>query len=400
MVVGLVCLTISARPGSAPAAPPNGQAEEAIREGRSSYNSGDYDAAIQSFKLAYATHADPEILYQLGKAYAMADWPVEALEAFERYLAAAHLSDERRREVTIAIAGQRRRVGSLVMQVTPEIATVQLDERLLVDAERSMPLPVRQGAHVISASADGYVTQTKVVQIRAGSPSVVHIGLSPSAPPTYDGLLLVRCRLPGVSVLVDGHAVATTPRSEPILVPEGEHHLSLRRAGSQSEEVTVHIARGKTAAHDCRLPIARPFVSSEQVLYEFEQRQRSRRTWAYGLGATGLAFASAAVVVGVWNHHRYGDWDRERQKLQQDYRASASTVEAAAALDSRREDVNHRLRSIHAVDIVTAILGVSGGMLLGSGALFILTAEQSPSRSDASVAWRSRPLGLGMNVAW
>lgn len=447
------------------AAPPNPTAEAAIRDGKLSYNSGDYEAAIQSFRLAYATAADHEVLYRLGKAYAMADWPVEAVDAFERYLSATHVSDERRREVTDAIEGQRKHIGSLIVQVAPENANVKVDDALLARSAYAMPLPMRQGPHAVSASLDGYLPQIQTVQVRANKSSVASLVLSPVVPPTYDGLLAVRCPLPAVTVFVDNRQVATTPVEEPLFVPEGMHQLSLERTGYRSQVTTVQISRAKTTTLDCRLSITQPLMSAGQLSldlpedealvlidgsranrsnllppglhsvevryygfepwihqlrvdaggvnhvevvltptqayrHEVEARDRYRRTWSYVLGATGVAIAGTALGVGLWNHGRYSDWNQSRTELEQAYQVPVATAAAAAELEHRRNDVNSQLRSIHAVDIATAILGVAGGMLLGSGTWLLLNAEEPLRQHGQPTAGRRVPQGIGMNVAW
>jgi hypothetical protein len=447
------------------AAPPNPTAVAAIRDGKNSYNSGDYEAAIQSFRLAYTTAADSEVLYQLGKAYAMADWPVEAVDAFERYLSATPVSDERRREVANAIEGQRKRIGALIVQIAPDNANVKVDDALLARSAYAMPLPMRQGPHVVSASLDGYLPQMQSVRVRANKPSVVKLVLSPVAPPVYDGLLAVRCRLPAVTVLVDNRQVATTPLEEPIFLPEGTHRLSLERAGYRSQTTTIQISHAKATTIDCRLPITQPLESFGQLSLNFprgeavifidgsradrsnllppglhsvevqdygfepwihqlrvdaggvrrvevmltptqayrhdiEARARYRRTWSYVLGATGVAIAGTALGVGLWNHGHYSDWNQKRTELEQAYHAPVADAAAAAELERRRNDANSQLRSIHAVDIATAILGVAGGMLLGSGALLLLTAEESQHKYGQTNALRRNPQWMGMAVAW
>ena len=447
------------------AAPPNPTAEAAIRDGKNSYNSGDYEAAIQSFRLAYTAAAGSEVLYQLGKAYAMADWPVEAVDAFERYLSATQMSDERRREVANAIEGQRKCIGSLIVQVTPENADVKVDDALLAHNAYAMPLPMRQGPHVVSASLDGYLPQIQSVQVRASKPSVVSLVLSPVVPLVNDGLLAVRCPLPAVTVLVDNRQVATTPVEEPLFVPEGTHRLSLERAGYQSQNTIIQVSRAKTTTLDCRLPITQPLESSGQLsldipvnealviidgsraersnplppglhsvairqygfepwvrllrvdtgsvqqvkviltptpayVHDIEQRARARRNWSYVLGGAGAAIAGTALGLGLWNNGRYSDWKQKRTALEQAYQVPVADAAAAAQLEQRRNDVNNQLRSIHSVDIVTAMLGIAGGMLLGSSTLLLLTAEEPLHQHGQPTAWRRGPQGIELNVAW
>lgn len=443
---------------------PNEAAEAAIRDGKNSYNSGDYEAAVQSFEQAFALERDDEILYQLGKAYAMADWPVEAVDAFERYVDAAPptLSAQRRLELAEAIEGQKRRIGTVVLEVRPGQARVTLDGAALDRASYTKPIRVRQGSHVLAASLDGYVPQVQAVQIRGRTSELVRLALLPVPRPAYDGLLEIECQLPEVSVLIDDRRVATTPLRELIVLGEGLHRLRLERTGYRQQTATVRITRTKTTQVQCDLPVAQPLVASGRLeldlaetgavllvdgapadksnvlppglhrvevrhygflpwtrelrvdaggvnrihvaltptpayVHDSEQRAQHHRTWSYVLGATGIALAGTALGIGLWNDSRYSDWEHERSELQNAYSGSAA---AAAELEPERRDVNSELRSIHAVDIATAMLGVAGGMLLGSGALFFFTAEdpQHP-RSQSTAAGGARP-GLGVNVLW
>ncbi|MBN1608739.1 MAG: PEGA domain-containing protein [Polyangiaceae bacterium] len=446
---------------------PNPEAEAAIRDGKNSYNSGDYEAAIEAFKRAYAVEPDSETLYQLGKAYAMADWPVEAVDAFERYLDAAppNLSAERRSELAGAIEGQKRRVGTIVLQVTPEQASVTLDDTLLDRTAVAGPLAVRQGFHVIAASLDGYVPQARSVQVRGTRSELIRLILVPEKPPVHEGLLGIQCQVPAVSVLVDERQLATTPLEEPIMLPEGVHRLRLERSGYRPQTTTISVSRARTTRVECDLPIVQPLAASGRLELDFpetgtvllvdgapaakssvlppglhwveirhygflpwssalrvdagqvhrvnvvltptpsyvqdiEQRAQRRRTWSYVLGATGIAVAGTALGIGLWNDGRYSDWEHARTELDKDYRASGPSAPTAAELEPRRDDVNDQLRSIHAVDIATAVLGVAGGMLLGSGAWLFFTTEAPPHPLRESAAVRRVRQGVGVNLDW
>jgi hypothetical protein len=446
---------------------PNPAVEAAIRDGKNSYNSGDYEAAIQSFRRAYAMEEDSETLYQLGKAYAMADWPVEAVDAFGRYLDAAppNLSAERKRELAGAIEGQKRRIGTMVLEVTPQEARITLDDEPLDRTALTRPLAVRQGPHVLAASLDGYVPQVRAVQVRGRASELVRFVLAREKPPVRDGLLAVQCPVPAVSVLVDGRQLATTPLQDPIILPEGVHRLRLERSGYRPQTTTVTVTRARTAQVECELPIMQPLTASGRLeidfpetgaallvdgtpanksnvlppglhwveirhygflpwsgalrvdpgqvnrvnvvltptpdyLQDIEQRERRRRTWSYVLGATGVAVAGTALGIGLWNDGRYADWEQARTELDRDYQASGSSAPTAAELEPRRDDVNDRLRSIHAVDIATAMLGVAGGMLLGSGAWLFFTAEAPPRALRESAAVGRVPEELGVKLDW
>jgi hypothetical protein len=449
------------------AAMPNPITEAAIRDGRNGYNAGDYEAAIKAFTQAYTLQSDSEILYLLGKAYAMADSPLEAIDAFERYLSAAGpgVLPKRKVEIAAAIDGQKRRIGSLILEITPDDAKVVLDEAILEHNARSKPVPVRQGSHVVAASLDGYLSQARAVHVRGNKTETVTLALVPVKPPVYEGFLIVRCRLPGVSVTIDDRQVATTPVDEPILVQQGSHRLRLDRVGYQPQTTTVQVTRNKANQIECDMPVAKPLASSGQLelafpetgalilvdgaaasksnvlpsgvhsveirhygfelwtrelrvdagnvrrvnvvlapttayLHDLEERAYHRRTWSYVLGATGLAIAGTALGIGLWNDGRYSDWQQKHSELANAYKASGPNAPTAAELEPKKNEANSQLRSIHAFDIVTAILGVSGGMLLGSGAvLYFTTPDPERQYGNPSGVWRT-PQGVGMNVAW
>ncbi len=449
------------------AATPNPISEAAVKEGKHNYNAGDYAAAIHAFKRAYSVQSDNEVLYQLGKAYAMGDWPVESIEAFERYLSAAgpSLPSKRRLEIVEAIEGQQRRVGSLIFEITPRDAKVVLDETILERPLRAKPLPVRQGGHVVAVSLDGYHAQTQSIQVHGRKTETVKIALAAVEPPVYDGLLGIRCQLPSVSVLLDDRQVALTPVAEPLLIPEGHHRLRLERAGYQAQAAAVHITRAKTTEIECDLRLSQPLESSGRLELEFpetgalvlidgtpaaksnllppgphsveirhygfeswthelhvnagganrvnvvltptpayqqdiEQRAQYRRTWSYVLGATGIAVVGTALGIGLWNDGRFGDWKQKRSALEDAYQASGPGTPTAAELESRRNDANSQLHSIHAVDIVTAILGATGAMLLGSSTVLYFTTESPRRQRGTGFAVRNASQGVGMNVAW
>jgi hypothetical protein len=440
-------------------------AAAAIRAGISSYNAGDYEAAVQAFRQAYTAEPDSETLYQLGKAYAMADWPVEAVDAFERYLSAAPpaLSANRRLELGLAIDGQRRRIGTLALQVTPEEAHVALDGAVLDRAALSRPLAVRQGPHVLAASLDGYVTQVQSVEVRGRESALVRLVLVPERPPVREGLLGIQCPVPAVSILVDDRPVGTTPLEGPLMVSEGTHRLRLERSGYRPQTTSIRVTSAKTTRIGCDLPLLRPLVASGRLdldfpetgaelridgtpatkssvlppglhwveirhygflpwtrelgvdmgqvhrvdvvltptpayVHDVEQRAQHRRSVSYVLGATGLGIAATALGIGLWNDSRYSDWKRERAALEDDYAGSSRAAGTPSELERRRNDVNGQLRSIHAVDIATAILGATGGVLLGSGAWLYFTADdfQRPARQPVSVRHATRELGVDL----
>src|SRR3954467_7868067 len=75
-----------------------------LREGTALFDRGEAAAALRKFEQAYAIFASPKILFDIGAADRLLDRPVEALQAFQRFLVEAPQAPaESRREAQEAV---------------------------------------------------------------------------------------------------------------------------------------------------------------------------------------------------------------------------------------------------------------------------------------------------------
>jgi len=74
-------------------------AQSAFRSGQSKFQRENYSGAMESFREAYAIDPRPELLYNIGESADRADLLVDALEAFEAYLAEISDVHPRRRAI-------------------------------------------------------------------------------------------------------------------------------------------------------------------------------------------------------------------------------------------------------------------------------------------------------------
>src|SRR5258705_390151 len=104
LAIALLLLGTSAR-AETPTTPADAtlQAREHFQAGLADAQRGDVVAALREFETAYRIRPHFSVLYNIGQARSTLGRPVEAVEAFERYLSdgGAQVSDERKRDVEV-----------------------------------------------------------------------------------------------------------------------------------------------------------------------------------------------------------------------------------------------------------------------------------------------------------
>ena len=86
----LVLLAILAQTSPLTADPQaKAQAQELLGQGTKLYAQGDVAGALEKFDAAYAAYASPKLMFNIGQCNRDLSRPVEALEAFEKFLVGA-----------------------------------------------------------------------------------------------------------------------------------------------------------------------------------------------------------------------------------------------------------------------------------------------------------------------
>lgn len=158
-----------------------GEAEGRTRFGRGIelYKEGNFHAALAEFRAAYAAAPSWRIQFNLGQTlYQLQDY-AGALAAFERYLAegADKIEPARKAEVDGEIAKLRQRVASITV-LAPRAGDTAPPAELVVDDESKgsfadkLVVVVSAGRHTFTASAPGYRSATRVLDV-AGSTRIV-----------------------------------------------------------------------------------------------------------------------------------------------------------------------------------------------------------------------------------
>jgi hypothetical protein len=283
---------------------------------------GAYAEAVVEFRRAYELLPHPTVLYNLGQAYAALGKPVEAVDAFKRYLSdgGSEVTPERQSQVAAEIQRQETRIALLLIETNVSGADIRVDGLDVGKSPLPAPIRIAVGDHRVAASLEGY---------RSGEQSVTVTGEEQRA------VSLVLEKIPAPVVL------ALPPRPEP--------------SPSNSSRATVQ-----------------------------------ERRLGYSLGAAGLAAATSALGLYIWNKQRYDQWNT----TDADLAANPNTPNFA----DRRSANDALANSIRHVNTATIALAIGGGALLASGAVLITLSYRNTA--GALHAFRIGPGGAVWEVHW
>ncbi len=176
-----------ATPAIGLAAPAPGAAADAregarrlLVEGAALYEQGEFAAALRKFEAAHAAFPSAKIFFNFGQAYRGLARHVDAIEAFDRFLAEAPEADEELR------AAARRYLAELEPTVGAlEVSAGTPGAELFVDGRRVGTLPLRRpvrlapGPHQLSLEKAGHLPRATRVEVAPGSRVRVAGALTP-----------------------------------------------------------------------------------------------------------------------------------------------------------------------------------------------------------------------------
>jgi len=172
----------------AQASPPTGdpqtkaQAQTLLGQGTKLYQLGDVAGALEKFNAAYAAYPSPKLMFNIAQANRDLGRPVEALEAFQRFLAgAADASPETVADVRKSVAELQRKLGRIQIDCETAGAEIGLDGKYVGVA----PLPdliwATPGRHQVTAKHASAAPAIEDAEVTAGSMTTVTMRLHPMA---------------------------------------------------------------------------------------------------------------------------------------------------------------------------------------------------------------------------
>ena len=156
-------------------------ARQHFEKGVAAFNDKRFGEAAAEFDAAYNLSPATVVLYNIGQVDVILGRSVEAVEAFERYLAegAASLPAERQAEVRAEIEKQRTRIGVIAISTQPIGAQVRVDGRLVGKTPLAQPVSVVAGKHTIEAQLPRYVPQARELDVAGKAGIEIELKLKP-----------------------------------------------------------------------------------------------------------------------------------------------------------------------------------------------------------------------------
>jgi hypothetical protein len=197
---------------AAPSADAVKEAENHFRRGVALYKEGDATGALVEFKRTYELAPNFHILFNLGQTYFQLQHYADALRTLQEFLAegGTQIAPERRASVEADIQQLQARVGQVDVKVSPDGATIFVDDELLGTSPLALPVVVSVGRRKFSVTKPGLPPQERFLEVASGDHATLSFDLAPSPAPVL---------APSPSVVP---AVAPALASTPVPAPAPE----------------------------------------------------------------------------------------------------------------------------------------------------------------------------------
>jgi hypothetical protein len=209
--VPLVFLALLAQAGT-PASDPDAKARAQVilKEGTQLYQQGAFADALERFEQAYSVFPSPKLFFNIGQANRELGRPVEAVEAFEKFLAqAGDASPELLAEAKRSVEELAPKIGRLLIDCGVADAEITVDGK----AVGRTPLPdlirVMPGKHQVTATHPNAMPAIENVVVKVGTVETVGMRLRLLVEPTP----AARAPLPVPSPGLDLQAAQVSPES-------------------------------------------------------------------------------------------------------------------------------------------------------------------------------------------
>jgi hypothetical protein len=189
VVLAALLALVMAQPADAATPPPvdgkaKAKAQVLLKEGTKLYGRGNFQGALDKFTSAYALFPSPKLWFNIGQANRDLDRPLEALDAFEAFLAGAKQPPPRiAAEAQQSITDLQSRLGQLQVDSTPAGAQVSVDGRAVGETPLPKVLWVLPGRHEVTLEKSGRLPTSAAITVAAGSTQKLALILLPPAAP-------------------------------------------------------------------------------------------------------------------------------------------------------------------------------------------------------------------------
>lgn len=180
------------------------KAQSLLTEGSGLYEKGDYAGALEKFNAAYGIYPSPRLMFNIGQANRDLGRPVEALEAFEGFLAGGlDVSPETTADARKSLSKLRNSLGRIRIDCETDGAEVSLDGRSMGRTPLPQPIWSTPGHHQLAASRALTALALENVEVTAGSLKTVTLRLRALAIPVDNPPSAQRAADPTTSARAD-----------------------------------------------------------------------------------------------------------------------------------------------------------------------------------------------------
>jgi hypothetical protein len=164
--------------------PPGDEQQRALAKQRFEQAVVDYDAeryeqALANFQEAHRLRPHPLVNVNIANCYDKLGRPLQAIFHFERFIESEAGTPAQRQEVAKAVERLRKQVGQLLLRVTPDGATVLIDQGEQRRAPIMEPVRLEAGKHTIEVTLAGYHALQRTVTVPGGTTLELSIALEP-----------------------------------------------------------------------------------------------------------------------------------------------------------------------------------------------------------------------------
>ena len=335
---------------------PKAAAHEHYERGLAAFDDERFQDAADEFEAAYRISPAFAVLYNIGRVNVALGRSVEAVQAFEKYLAqgAAAIPSDRRREVSAELERQRARIGTLTIRTVPASVDVRVDGKLIGKTPLAEPVLVTAGTHTLEALISGYAPQVRELRVEGMARIELEFRLDPVTAP---------------ETALKPDKPVTSPALQPAVVPPPPV--------------------APPATPPAPMPVA-PSVTVVRVS-DGEVTSNPLRPWGYVVAVVGLVGGAAGAVVAVTGVNAANDAKNRAANAT----APADSAQYAQAIS----DFNHAKNQ---VQLGWTIAGVGGGVLLAGALLVVISPDHKTTAGlNAIVPWvASNSGGIGVSGLW
>jgi hypothetical protein len=154
------------------------KAQALLKEGAQHYERAEFADAREKFDQAYAAFPSPKLLFNIGQASRELGRPVDAVEAFEKFLAqATDAPPEMTSEAKRSVAELLPRIGKLLIDCGISNAEITVDGKKVGLSPISDLVRVAPGNHQVTVTHEGMTPAIENVTVAAGTVQTVVLRL-------------------------------------------------------------------------------------------------------------------------------------------------------------------------------------------------------------------------------